>query len=65
MLRAGDIVRRLRAFIGRGEAELRYEDLGDVIRETCALATADMSGFSPSLTVAETGVGARALIDRT
>jgi two-component system sensor kinase FixL len=65
MLRAGDIVRRLRVFIGRGEAELRHEDLGDVIRETCALATADLSGFSSALTMMETRVGARALIDRT
>jgi two-component system sensor kinase FixL len=65
MLRAGDIVRRLRAFIGRGEAALQPEDLGDVIREACALASADGAARGARLVVLESGMGELALLDRT
>jgi two-component system sensor kinase FixL len=65
MLRAGDIVRRLRAFIGRGEAALQPEDLGDVIREACDLASADGAAGGARLVVLESGMGELALLDRT
>jgi two-component system sensor kinase FixL len=37
-LRAGQIVRRLRSFVARGEADKRHEELGRLIEETSALA---------------------------
>lgn len=37
-IRAGQIIRRLRAFVARGEAEKRVEDLQKVIEEASALA---------------------------
>jgi len=36
--RAGEIIRRLRAFILRGEADMRAEPLGSLVREAAALA---------------------------
>lgn len=36
--RAGDIIRRLRSFVARGESERLPEDINDVVREACALA---------------------------
>ena len=36
--RAGDIIRRLRGFVARGESERRPEDINDVVRDACALA---------------------------
>jgi PAS domain S-box-containing protein len=41
LLRAGAIVRRLRDFVERGEAELQPDDIGHVLRETCDLARTD------------------------
>jgi|SRR5579859_1656755 len=37
-IRAGEIVRRLRVFIARGEADARLEDLASLIEESVALA---------------------------
>ena len=34
-------MRRLRDFVGRGEAELELEDMGDIIRDACDLARRD------------------------
>jgi PAS domain S-box-containing protein len=39
-LRAGEIIRRLREFVTRGETELRTESLPDLIREASGLASA-------------------------
>jgi len=36
--RAGDIIRRLRGFVARGESERRPEDINEVVREASALA---------------------------
>ncbi len=65
MLRAGSIVRRLRDFVERGEAELQPEDVGDVLRQACDLARNDgiAAGIDLRLDVPPTtGI---ALIDRT
>lgn len=65
VLRAGDIVRRLRDFVSRGEAELQLEDMGELIREACDLARMDgvASGIELRAEVADsTGM---ALVDRT
>lgn len=37
-LRAGEIIRRLRDFLSRGEPERRVESLSKLVREACALA---------------------------
>lgn len=37
-LRAGEIIRRLRDFLARGEGERQSEDLSRLVREACALA---------------------------
>jgi len=37
-LRAGEIIRRLREFLARGEGERRVEDLPRLVQEACALA---------------------------
>jgi two-component system sensor kinase FixL len=65
LLRAGAIVRRLRDFVGRGEAELQPEDIGDLIREARDLAQAD--GITGGVTLRLDIVAARAivLVDRT
>ncbi|MCG2644787.1 MULTISPECIES: PAS domain-containing sensor histidine kinase [Bradyrhizobium] len=44
-LRAGEIIRRLREFVTRGETEMRIESLPDLIREASELASA---GTGPS-----------------
>lgn len=38
MLRAGEIIKRLREFVSRGESERREENLPKLIEEACALA---------------------------
>ena len=43
--RAGEIVRRLRAFILRGEADMRAERLPSLVREAAALALFNSSAF--------------------
>lgn len=35
--RAGEIIRRLRSFVARGETERMYEDINEVVDEACAL----------------------------
>jgi two-component system, LuxR family, sensor kinase FixL len=62
--RAGHIVRRLRAFVARGEVEKRVEPLLPLIEEACALGLAGSAerGVSCTVTVAdETGP---VLVDR-
>ncbi|MCW3474097.1 sensor histidine kinase [Limobrevibacterium gyesilva] len=65
MLRAGAIVRRLRDFVGRGEAELRPEDVAGLIREACDLAEADGSTQGVTLVTRVAPDTGRALVDRT
>ncbi|WP_235536443.1 MULTISPECIES: PAS domain S-box protein [unclassified Sphingomonas] len=43
--RAGEIIRRLRAFILRGEADMRAEPLTSLVREAAALALFNSSSF--------------------
>lgn len=43
--RAGEIIRRLRAFILRGEADMRGEGLTSLVREAAALALFNSSSF--------------------
>ncbi len=43
--RAGEIIRRLRAFILRGEADMRAEPLTSLVREATALALFNSSSF--------------------
>jgi two-component system sensor kinase FixL len=48
-LRTGDIIRRLRAFVAKGEVEVRAEPVDEVIRDAVALVVA--SSFQPDVTV--------------
>jgi len=50
--RAGEIIRRLRAFILRGEADMRAERLADLVREAAALALFNANSFGVRLTYA-------------
>ncbi len=47
--RAGEIVRRLRAFIERGEIDMRVESVTSVIREAAALALFNMTSLGVRL----------------
>jgi len=47
--RAGEIIRRLRAFILRGEADMRAEPLVTLVREAAALALFNSSSFGVRL----------------
>ena len=64
ILRAGEIIRRLRDFVSKGQLTRRPEDLGPVLKESVALALMDRS--HRSITVVErVDPGARfGLIDR-
>jgi two-component system sensor kinase FixL len=64
LLRAGTIVRRLRDFVGRGEAELQSEDVALLIREACDVAHSDGATAGCTLTV-QVGDAGAALVDRT
>ena len=64
-LRAGTIVRRLRDFIGRGEAELASEDMADLIREACEVARVDGAGRQSRLEVDVPADVGPVLVDRT
>ncbi|NGX98760.1 MAG: PAS domain-containing sensor histidine kinase, partial [Candidatus Afipia apatlaquensis] len=44
-LRAGEIIRRLREFVTRGETEMRIENLPDLIREASDLASAGTGAY--------------------
>jgi two-component system sensor kinase FixL len=50
-MRAGEIVSRLREFIGRGVAAMRIETIGDMIQDACALALPQDTRGRVSLTV--------------
>jgi two-component system sensor kinase FixL len=64
-LRAGAIVRRLREFVGRGEADLKLDDMADLIREACDVARTDRATRASQLTVRVPATQACALVDRT
>lgn len=63
--RAGDIVRRLRDFVSRGEAELQPEDVGELIREACDLARMDGTAGTIDLRVEVADDIGVAMVDRT
>lgn len=49
ILRAGEILRRLRDFVGRGETELRLASLGPLVADGVALVTAAHRGAAPPI----------------
>ena len=65
LLRAGAIVRQLRGFVLRGEAELQMEDVADLIAEACELARADGAVAGIALDTALAPALGQACIDRT
>ena len=64
-LRAGSIVRRLREFVGRGEADLKPDDIADLTREACDVARTELAGPSTELVVRVPETPVAALADRT
>lgn len=65
MLRAGAIVRRLRDFVSRGEAELEPEDVTELLRSVVDLARADGIARGMTLKLEPAAQPAVVLIDRT
>jgi two-component system sensor kinase FixL len=63
-LRAGGIVRRLREFVGRGEADLKVDDVTNLIRELCEVARADGATRTSTLVVDVPDEALLALVDR-
>ncbi len=51
ILRAGEILRRLRDFVGRGETELRLVSLGPLVADGVALVTAARRGGAPHISL--------------
>ena len=62
--RAGEIIRRLRAFILRGEADMRAEPLTSLVREAAALALFNSSSFGIRLSYDFESEGRTVLGDR-
>jgi two-component system sensor kinase FixL len=65
LLRAGAIVRRLRDFVGRGEAELQSEDVEQLLRSVVDLARADGIIRGMELRLEPSAHPATVLADRT
>ena len=63
-LRAGDVIRRLRDFMGRGETERRIESLSKIIQDACALALVGAKDRGVHLTVNADQMYDRVLVDR-
>lgn len=49
--RAGEIVRRLRAYVTKGEVDQRPESVADIVREACALALIDAVALGVEYTI--------------
>ena len=63
-VRAGDIVRRLRNFVGGGDTELRIETVAELVEEACALALPQQARTTVELRIAVDRDAGRALVDR-
>ena len=64
-LRAGAIVRRLRDFVGRGEADLNIENVGEIVSEIRRVACADGAIDDRQLVVKPGSPDVIALVERT
>jgi two-component system sensor kinase FixL len=64
-LRAGQIVRRLRGFVGRGESDMHIENVGDIVREIQRVACADGAIDNRLQFVSEGDDSSVALVERT
>lgn len=63
-LRAGEIIRRLRDFLARGEGERRRENLGKLVQEACALALVGAKEVGVRVTYAFDAKAGDVLVDR-
>ncbi|OAN64924.1 PAS domain-containing sensor histidine kinase [Sphingomonas sp. TDK1] len=63
-VRAGQIVRRLRAFVARGEVEKRIEDLPALVEEACALGLVGTRTEGVEVVVALDPAATPVLVDR-
>src|SRR5205807_1748849 len=63
-LRAGQIIRRLRDFVARGETEKRVESVATMIEEACALALTGAGALSAQVHFHFDPGASRVLADR-
>ena len=63
-LRAGQIIRRLREFVARGEGERQAENLAKVIEEACALALVGAKQSGVQVTMAFDSTSTHVLADK-
>jgi two-component system sensor kinase FixL len=63
-LRAGQIIRRLRDFVTRGEGERQVENLAKLIEEACALALVGVKQSGVQVTVAFDSTSTHVLADK-
>jgi PAS domain S-box-containing protein len=63
-LRAGQIIRRLRDFVTRGETEKRIENVADMIEDASALALAGAKALGVQVHFRFDPLGPRAFVDR-
>jgi len=63
-LRTGEIIRRLRDFVTRGESELRPEPIGPLVREACALARVGSRGAGVNVRYALSADAEEVLADK-
>lgn len=64
VLRAGDIIRRMRAFVSKGEMDIRAEPLDDVVADTLQLARSRSRAPGVRLDYRPCGVSPLVLADR-
>jgi len=63
-LRAGQIIRRLRDFVARGESEQRVENLPNLVEEACALALVGLKETGVTVTTRLNPAAATVLADK-
>ncbi len=63
-LRAGEIIRRLRSFLGRGDGEREAESLSKLVYEACALALVGVKPEGVDISYQFDPHGDRAMVDR-
>lgn len=63
-LRAGEIIRRLRDFLGRGEGERRVQSLSKLVQEACALALVGAKEHGIRVHYSFSDAADRVLVDR-
>ncbi len=63
-LRSGEIIRRLRAFVARGEVSRQPEDVVQLVEEACALALVGAKELGITVHISQDSAIPRAVVDR-